>query len=132
MGKAHHAVMGGLLHRLASKMPPDVYVFGGKDDASPALATVEQLSLDTREWQALPSMPTPRYGCAAAALAGWLYVVGGHDGKNTLAVAERFDIVAGTWEILEPMSTARSRCSAATAQGMLYVVGGNPRNQSTS
>merc|ERR1719210_2967155 len=121
---AHGAGVCSCIPLLQRSMPPDVYVFGGKNDASLALATAERFSPSLGEWQTLRSMHTPRYGCAAAALHGQLYVVGGHDGHNVLASAERFNPLLDLWEPLPPMPTARFRCAAAAVNGMLYVIGG--------
>lgn len=122
--QAFNSVMRPARPPLMNRMPPDIYVFGGKNDGSSALATAERFSIVSGQWQTLPPMPTRRYGCAAAALSGCLYVVGGHDGKQVLHVAERYSPVRGEWERLPPMPTARSRCAAASLHGLLYVVGG--------
>eukprot|EP00929_Paragymnodinium_shiwhaense_P036521 TRINITY_DN19564_c0_g2_i2.p1 TRINITY_DN19564_c0_g2~~TRINITY_DN19564_c0_g2_i2.p1 ORF type:complete len:452 (-),score=98.79 TRINITY_DN19564_c0_g2_i2:109-1464(-) len=107
-----------------SRSPADLYVVGGKDDTAPALASAERYSFRTELWEPLPPMRAARYGCAAAALEGKLYVVGGHDGRLVLAAAERFDPLTGKWEYVPNMPTARSRCAANSVRGHLYVVGG--------
>mmetsp|Transcript_20542 Transcript_20542/g.57044 ORF Transcript_20542/g.57044 Transcript_20542/m.57044 type:complete len:450 (-) Transcript_20542:64-1413(-) len=130
VSKTHAGTVRSILPALQHKMPPDVYVIGGKNDSQPALATVERFSPSTGEWRALPQMSVPRYGCAATALGGKLYVVGGHDGRNVLASAERFDPLCSLpWESLPPMPTARSRCAAAALRGHLYVIGGRDSRQ---
>lgn len=124
LSRSHSMAMAECLPHLARAMPPDVYVFGGKNDDAPALITAERLCIATGEWQALPGMLKPRYGCAAASLRGHLYVFGGNDGRQTLDSVERFDVAANAWERLPPMLEERSRCGAASLLGMLYVCGG--------
>eukprot|EP00931_Biecheleriopsis_adriatica_P116647 TRINITY_DN92269_c0_g1_i1.p1 TRINITY_DN92269_c0_g1~~TRINITY_DN92269_c0_g1_i1.p1 ORF type:complete len:432 (+),score=81.18 TRINITY_DN92269_c0_g1_i1:51-1346(+) len=118
------AAMRRCLPALAKRQPPEIYVLGGKNDSSSALVTAECYSPLTGQWRVLPPMRTPRYGCAAAAVNGMLYVVGGHDGYKTLATVERFDPSMETWVSLPNMLTARSRCAAASVRGMLHVIGG--------
>eukprot|EP00927_Polykrikos_kofoidii_P071575 TRINITY_DN67833_c0_g1_i1.p1 TRINITY_DN67833_c0_g1~~TRINITY_DN67833_c0_g1_i1.p1 ORF type:complete len:467 (-),score=66.16 TRINITY_DN67833_c0_g1_i1:236-1636(-) len=133
VSRGHGGSMSNSIPALERKLPPDVYVFGGKNDMSLALATAERYSPRTGEWVELPPMRAPRYGCAAAALGGRLYVVGGHDGKQVLAAAECFDPHCGHWSPLTPMPTARSRCAAAAMNGQLYVIGGrDSRTQVTA
>jgi len=129
VSKAHGSNMRTVMPTLCRKLPPEVFVFGGKNDSSVALATAECFSVGSGKWRPLPPMPTARYGCASAALDGLLYVVGGHDGKKVLPVAERFHPATSRWECLPPMPTARSRCAAASVRGMLYVIGGRDSRQ---
>ncbi|CAE7725298.1 KLHL8 [Symbiodinium sp. CCMP2456] len=109
---------------LRKRMPPEIYVLGGKNDSSPALATAECFSPLHGEWRSLPPMAARRYGCAAATVNGLLYVVGGHDGHKVLASAERFDPTKGSWSRLPDMPTPRSRCAAVSMRGCLHVLGG--------
>eukprot|EP00913_Durusdinium_trenchii_P032872 g30772.t1 len=117
---------------LKKRMPPDIYVLGGKNDSSPALCAVECFSPLRGEWQAVPPMRVSRYGCAAATLNGLLYVVGGHDGQKALASAERFDPTVKKWSRLPDMPTPRSRCAAVAVKGRLHVLGGRAESRLTS
>lgn len=120
------------LPEIARRLPPHVYVVGGKNDGSNALATVECYSHDTGKWGSLPPMTTGRYGCAAAAVGGFLYVAGGHDGIKALSSVERFDPNTGRWESMPPMPTARSRCAAAAVEGKLHIIGGRDSRNSSA
>mmetsp|Transcript_164804 Transcript_164804/g.528767 ORF Transcript_164804/g.528767 Transcript_164804/m.528767 type:complete len:277 (-) Transcript_164804:244-1074(-) len=80
--RGHGGAMVACMKMLRKKVPADIYVVGGKNDASVALVTVERYSPASNEWRAVPPMRVARYGCAAASLGGRLYVAGGHDGKQ--------------------------------------------------
>ncbi|CAJ1388774.1 unnamed protein product, partial [Effrenium voratum] len=121
--------LGKCLPLLKKRMPPDIYVLGGKNDSSPALATVECFSPLHGEWRAVPPMTVKRYGCAAATVNGQLYVVGGHDGQKTVASAERFDPSLNRWTRLPDLLMARSRCAAVAARGALHVLGGRSESR---
>jgi len=88
------------------------------------LDTAERYSPLRGEWEQLPPMPTARAGCAAAAVGGLLYVVGGRVGEKVRNNAERFDPATCRWEALPVMPSARSGCAAAHAAGFCYALGG--------
>mmetsp|Transcript_534 Transcript_534/g.1568 ORF Transcript_534/g.1568 Transcript_534/m.1568 type:complete len:475 (-) Transcript_534:352-1776(-) len=103
---------------------PGLYVVGGHASGC-TLAAAERLDPETGRWEALPDMPTPRHGCASAAVIGILYVFGGaNDSGLPLATAERYDPMVGCWERLPPLPTARHGSACAVASGVLYVLGG--------
>jgi len=121
---------GGPLSNLASAnntssvRAPGVYVCGGHASGV-TLAGVDRFDPSLGRWEMLPSMPTPRHGCAATSVIGILYVFGGaNDSGLPLATAERFDPLVGQWEQLPAMPTARHGCACASAAGMLYALGG--------
>eukprot|EP00439_Symbiodinium_sp_Y106_P042649 s1322_g5.t1 len=72
----------------------------------------------------LPRLPTPRCGCAAAALGGAIFVVGGRRDGDKLATVERFDLRLGHWESVLSLSGPRDACAAAALGSRLYVFGG--------
>lgn len=122
--------LGKCLKLLKKRMPPDIYVLGGKNDSSAALCNVECFSPLRGEWQVMPPMTVKRYGCAACTLGNLLYVVGGHDGQKALGSAERFDPSASKWSRLPNMLTPRSRCAAVAVKGRLHVLGGRAESRS--
>merc|ERR1712224_224859 len=63
-------------------------------------------------WESLPSMRYRRSGFVAAAVAGSLLAVGGHEDSSYLDSGERFDPTspATMWEELPPMSVAGVCC----------------------
>lgn len=121
--------LGKCLKLLKKRMPPDIYVLGGKNDSSAALSTVECFNPLSGEWKAVPPMMVKRYGCAAATLGGLLYVVGGHDGQKAIGSAERFDPSSQKWSRLPNMLTPRSRCAAVPVQGRLHILGGRAESR---
>lgn len=101
-----------------------LYVCGGHASGI-TLGGVDRLNPEIGRWETLPAMPTPRHGCAAAAVIGILYVFGGaNDTGLPLATAERFDPLLGRWEKLTALPTARHGSACAAVAGLLYVVGG--------
>lgn len=114
-----------VLPKLAQEAAVSVYVCGG-DDGTGSVATVETLTCGTDGWYWEPSPPmiTARRGCAAAAFAGQLYVIGGHGMGQELAAAECFDPSSRKWSQLARMPTPRSWCAAATGPAGVFVVGG--------
>lgn len=76
-------------------------------------------------WVPAPEMPTARSGIVAAEIDGYVYVIGGRDGRDRpLDVVERFDPVSGEWIRRSPMPTPRYGASSAVFQGKMYVMGG--------
>lgn len=116
--------MDGMQRPMPMPQPPGVYIVGGHASGN-TLAGAERFDPETNRWDALPVMPTPRHGCAAASVAGILYVFGGaNDGGLPLSTAERYDPLLGRWERLPLVPTARHGSACASAAGVLYVVGG--------
>ena len=106
-----------------------IYVLGGitaVGDGAASLSSVEVLDLTTGLWGAVGPMNIPRYGHAAAAANGHLYVVGGYTGTAYLTSVEALDLeeYTGTWVGLTPMVTARNYLAVAVASGKLYAMGG--------
>ena len=105
-----------------------IYVIGGRSEDDPLVAgrTMDCFNLVTQTWQAMPPMKTRRVRCAAVALDGKLYVVGGcfDDLIGVRTSMERFDPDTQAWEAMPPVPAARQYCSAATVRGKLYVIGG--------
>lgn len=48
------------------------------------LDVVEAFDVSNRRWQRLPPMPTPRCGCAAAAVGRRVFVLGGQLADGTV------------------------------------------------
>jgi len=66
---------------------------------------------------------------AAAAIDGYLYVVGGSGSSNgtqdVLNTVERFNPATGSWSTLTPMPQSRSGVAACAMAGRLWVCGGS-------
>lgn len=114
------------------------YVFGGQDQGYRTLDAAERLvapkmvpaAADAAAlWAQLTAMPTRRSACAAAAVAGAIFVVGGiagHSGALPMDTVERFDPKSGQWASLPPMIQPRRHFAAVgcAGRGGLYVLGG--------
>jgi len=78
-------------------------------------------------WDVLPTLQQQRhrFGCAVAAVAGHVWVVGGHDGEQPVPFVDRFDPRTAVWLSMQALPTARHGCAAIGVAGKLYVVGGD-------
>jgi N-acetylneuraminic acid mutarotase len=75
-------------------------------------------------WASRASMPTARYGAAAAAIGSKIYVMGGYDSavsSETLV----FDVNTDTWSSDDSMPIGLYRASALAYAGKIYLFGGN-------
>mmetsp|Transcript_89289 Transcript_89289/g.177531 ORF Transcript_89289/g.177531 Transcript_89289/m.177531 type:complete len:420 (-) Transcript_89289:10-1269(-) len=113
-----------------------VYVVGGEGTSNPeepggrespddpadssvsmTLADLEAYDVTLHAWISLAPMPTPRSLCAAAAVGGLLYVVGGAtDYSPPLRTAERYNPETGEWTTTAQMHRARARCAVVALQ----------------
>lgn len=76
-------------------------------------------------WTVGPPMRAPRAGCAAAALDGKLYVIGGSEqGNGFLNRVEIYDPATNTWQEGPPIPDGREDLGAAAVGGKIYVIGG--------
>lgn len=84
----------------------------------------------TGQWTAIASMPTARYGAAAAVGPdGRIYVAGGENGAveygQFLAAFEVYDPTSDTWTEAAPLPTARTGLALVLGNdGRLYAIGG--------
>ncbi|CAG0881263.1 unnamed protein product, partial [Cyprideis torosa] len=93
-----------------------IYVAGGlarEDENRPVtMFSNEVQCYDTvkREWSFRAPMMSHRYGGAACVLNGWIYVVGGCDGRSLVTATnsvERYSISEDKWETCNAMITER-------------------------
>jgi kelch-like protein 18 len=59
-----------------------------------------------------------------AALRGFVYALGGHDGLSIFDSVERYDPATDTWTKVKSMLSRRCRLGVATLNGKLYACGG--------
>mmetsp|Transcript_55867 Transcript_55867/g.173190 ORF Transcript_55867/g.173190 Transcript_55867/m.173190 type:complete len:273 (+) Transcript_55867:404-1222(+) len=76
-------------------------------------------------WESCAPLPSPRKWCAAAAIAGHIYVLGGwgHD-DDTLDLVTGFDPWIGVWEPMPPLLWRRGAPSATSLGTRLWALGG--------
>lgn len=56
-------------------------------------------------------------------LDGWVYALGGYNGRNRMCSVERYDPGRNQWEMVTPMNKQRSDASAASLKNkVLYVI----------
>ena len=93
-----------------------------------ALGGCEGDSVWVPDWQPTAAMQVPRAGAAAAAHDGFLYMIGGVDGKVFLRSTEyapvRADGSLGPWRSTEPLPAPRGFAAAVVHDGYVYVIGG--------
>ncbi len=58
-----------------------------------------------------------------ATLDGYIYAVGGYDGRSRIDTVEKYNLVENKWTFVASMGVALSRCEAVGAHGYLYVAG---------
>src|SRR2546428_2707783 len=104
---------GGPVSPSASRARADAIV-----DAAPSAGT----------WTAVASMPTARFGLAAATgKHGIIYALGGSMGLAgpIVPTVEAYDQKSGSWSAAAPMPTPRRYLMAATdRRGRVYAIGG--------
>lgn len=82
-------------------------------------------------WSAGSSMPTARYGLAAAVADEKLYVIGGSNGgyggvgvNVSLGTVEMYDPGGAAWVTKQDMPTVRNGLAAVELNGLIYAIGG--------
>lgn len=117
--------------RFDEPLPNMLYVFGGRNQTSTALDTVEMFDAWHGHWVACQPLPSPRVSSTAAVLpSGGMLLVGGYDGRGMvdglLASCEVFDPCSGRWRQNKIASLKRARWGhgCAALNGKVYVVGG--------
>eukprot|EP00960_Hanusia_phi_P036197 752198-Hanusia_phi.AAC.2 len=89
--------------------------------------TEEGTSPLVAQWRKEPEMLEARSGLAVAELNGFLYAVGGNDGRQRLRSGERLDgreEGGGGWMGISPMLEARSNSALVAVGEKLFVMGG--------
>lgn len=110
---------------LQTLFPAMLYAVGGEAGGS-ALSSVEIFDTARGTWTPAPPLSIPRSGCAAVAVGGMIYAVGGcsSDGED-LSSVEQFDPRAGLWQQAPPMQAGRDELAATSLDGKIYAVGGS-------
>merc|ERR1712226_1750245 len=102
-----------------------VYVIGGRDANDDYVNTVYRMCLETFKWTTMAPMGTTRDGFAAILKDGYIYVLGGYNGRS-LSSTERYCIANNTWEQLPDMPDGfrYCHCAVSTTGSEIYIVGG--------
>jgi N-acetylneuraminic acid mutarotase len=109
----------------AGTVQGELFIAGGKDATGKAIGLGWRFQGRTQSWQAIASMPTPRYGMASAVFGDRLYAVGGWtDAGGYSAAVEAYDPQTDSWQRRAPLPRAVLGAAAAVANGRLVVCGG--------
>jgi N-acetylneuraminic acid mutarotase len=116
-------------HHAAAAVLGKLHVVGGRLDGSYARNIDAHHAYDpaTNSWAALPPLPTPRSGIAAAVLRSRLFVFGGEAPTGTFGQVEVYDAAGGRWSTFAPMPTPRHGLAALALEGRIHVVSGGPQ-----
>lgn len=110
-----------------------IYVMGGHDRATGgALNKVEFAEVkdngDLSEWVEAKPVNAARYGTSAVSVNGFLWLIGGYDGRALDAVERAGVNSDGTimpWDIVSHLAIPRNSPSAVVYKNNLYVIGGS-------
>lgn len=102
----------------------ELYVIGGRDARREVVDQVVRYDATADRWAEAPSLREPRYGAAAVALSGRIYVIGGRDEENVLETVEVYDPVEARWTSGPELEDPREGHAAVVLGGRIYVLGG--------
>lgn len=113
----------------AERPPWHVYFCGGVSAADGSQFAPQRFMPAVGHWDQVADLNGPsRCGCAMAAVAGELYVLGGVTaGGYDTDIVDRLDLSAGAWVVAPPLRMARTGCAAAAIESRLYAVGGSAK-----
>lgn len=69
---------------------------------------------DTDSWDFVQSMYVCRGGVGVASMGGFLFAIGGHDGRTYLNTAEMYCPQANKWTMVASMNTRRAGAGVVT------------------
>lgn len=119
----------------ATSLDDKLYLLGGHEQSSEAISygdvELSRIAADgaLHPWEIQQSLlKTPRFIAAAFAMKGFIYVLGGHDGRNRLRSVEMAPLDAtgrvGAWSFTTPLHERRSATALAVHGDLVYVFGG--------
>ncbi|KAL9972463.1 hypothetical protein ACROYT_G018769 [Oculina patagonica] len=101
-----------------------LYVIGGVDKDNNRLSTVQRYNSDTKMWQVMHSLSSPRSTVCAVADESHLYAIGGNSDLGFLDIAERFDPKEKAWSRIASSLEKRGGASGAAVNQKVFVFGG--------
>nr|XP_026693061.1 kelch-like protein 12 isoform X4 [Ciona intestinalis] len=104
-----------------------IFVFGGAE-YSP-ISSGESYIVPLNKWIQLKPMKIARYGHCLVAHNGYLYSLGGYDGKQELCSVERYDPSSDEWKDVASMKTPRGCFTAVVLNNAIYAIGGHDGKQ---
>jgi N-acetylneuraminic acid mutarotase len=104
-----------------------LYVAGGRKGPV-VLETAWVYDVDANRWQTIASMSRPRWNHSAAALGGYIYVIGGISGtgdqRRSMSEVERYDPASNSWKAVAPLPAPRQAGAVVAALGKIWMFGG--------
>ena len=73
-----------------------------------ALCDTLRYDPDNDSWEFVQPMHVCRGGVGVASLGGYLFAIGGHDGRSYLNTAEMYCPKSNTWTMVASMNTSRA------------------------
>jgi N-acetylneuraminic acid mutarotase len=109
----------------ATRVGNKIYLFGGENSESRALARVESFQPSTQNWQRRKDLEIPASRLAAVTLNERAYVLGGSDIEgDSLKAVFAYDPDKDTWTVQPPLSVPRKNLSAVVYDGQIVAAGG--------
>ncbi|OXU20525.1 hypothetical protein TSAR_016816 [Trichomalopsis sarcophagae] len=98
-----------------------LYTVGGEVSVP---SSIDVYQPRANSWREICKMKTQRNFPRAVALADFLFICGGHDGKNYLNLVDRYCPETDEWKTMAPMNYNRYSFGAVACQGRIYLCGG--------
>jgi N-acetylneuraminic acid mutarotase len=109
----------------AAEWAGKIYVAGGMvGETGRHLAVFQRFDPRRGAWTTLPRLPEPIRAGAAAAVNGWILVIGGSTPGGGGRQVFAYDVVRGRWERRAPLPEARYNHAAVALGDTVYVLGG--------
>ena len=109
-----------------SSIHSKLFIIGGRTDASSSV--VECFEPARNQWVSAKAPGIVENCTAAAALQGFLYVVGGFDNRvKPISTVLKYNPDTNQWQEVSPLSSARSYVCAVADGNYLYAIGGYSR-----
>ena len=102
-----------------------VYVVGGYDATSPAVASV-LVSADGRRWSTFATLPEPVRYPATVVADGAVWVFGGESDGAELTAVQRVDLTTGRARVVTRLPHPLGHAVAAALGGRILLAGGRP------
>ena len=102
-----------------------LYVIGGVEQKeNKRLSRVQRYNPDTKLWQEVSSLSSPRSSVCAVATGSHLYAIGGKSDVGGVNIVEKFDPKEKTLCLVAPMLEKRVGASGVVVNEKMFVFGG--------
>ncbi|XP_061587411.1 kelch-like protein 10 [Cololabis saira] len=119
------ATSSGLPRFTQPRIPRSILLAIGGWSAGESTNCIEAYDIQTDRWRNVPSYAgRPRSYHGTAFLNGYVYFIGGFDGRDFLNSVSRLDLTTHTWHEVAPMYFRRCYVSVTVLNGCIYAIGG--------